>query len=85
MEPNPYGSQILICGDSYLEVENCRRIMEYNDIYLKVKTYSGLVAEIWGSELMLSDYNTDGIAVRGKISSVELHSPVKSDGGGKTK
>ncbi len=47
--------------------------MEYNDIYLKVKTFSGMVIEIWGTGLMLSDYNTEGIAVRGHISSVELH------------
>ncbi len=67
------GSQIMICGNTYLEVENCKRIMEYNDIYLKVKTLSGLVIEIWGANLKLSDYNTSGIAVRGKISSVELH------------
>lgn len=73
MEFRTFGSQILICGNSYLEVENCKRIMEYNDIYLKVKTVSGLIIEIWGTGLKLSDYNTDGIAVRGKISSVELH------------
>lgn len=68
-----YSSQIVICGDSYLEVENCRRIMEISDIYLKIKTADGIVAEIWGSDLMLSDYNTAGLAVRGKITSVELH------------
>ncbi|MCM1522864.1 MAG: YabP/YqfC family sporulation protein [Ruminococcus sp.] len=73
MEITPLQSQIMICGNTYLEVENCKRIMEYNDIYLKVKTASGLVAEIWGSGLSISDYNTAGIAVRGKITSVELH------------
>ena len=67
------GSQIVICGNTYLEVENCKRIMEYNDIYLKVRTTDGIIAEIWGSGLRLSDYNTNGIAVRGNISSIELH------------
>lgn len=74
------GSQIVICGNTYLEVENCRRIMEYNDIYLKVKTASGLIIEIWGANLRLSDYNTQGIAVRGKISSVELHGNEEAEG-----
>ncbi len=73
MELKSLSSQILICGNSYLEVENCKRIMEYNDIYLKVKAVSGLVIEVWGTDLRLSDYNTDGIAVRGRINSVELH------------
>ena len=72
MELISRSSQVMICGDSYLEIENCRRILEYNDVYLKVKTYNGLMIEIWGSGLMLSDYNTLGIAVRGKISSVEF-------------
>ncbi len=71
-------TQILICSNSYLELESCKRIMEYNDIYLKVKTAGGMIVEIWGSDLRISDYNTSGIAVRGKISSVELHG---SDGG----
>ena len=43
------------------------------DIYLKVKASSGLVVEIWGTNLRLSDYNTDGISVRGRIASIELH------------
>lgn len=73
MELMPRSSQIVICGNTYLEVENCSRIMEYNDIYLKVKTFSGMVIEILGTGLLLSDYNTEGIAVRGKITSVELH------------
>ena len=73
MELKPRSSQIVICGNTSLEVENCSRIMEYNDIYLKVKTFSGMVIQIWGTGLLLSDYNTEGIAVRGKITSVELH------------
>lgn len=73
MDLKPLNTQITVCGNSYLEIENCRRIMEYNDIYLKVKASSGLVVEIWGTNLRLSDYNTDGISVRGRIASIELH------------
>ncbi len=65
-------SQLVICSNTYLELEGTKRIMEYNDIYLKIKTTDGLILEIWGSGLMLSDYNTGGIAVRGEISSVEF-------------
>ncbi len=66
------GTQLVICDNNYLEVEGCKRIMEYNDIYLKLKTASDMIIEVWGSELSLSDYNTGGVAVRGKITSVEL-------------
>ena len=67
------GSQIVICGCSYLEIENCRRIMEINDIYLKIKTEDDMIVEIWGTDLRISDYSTNGIAVRGSSSSLELH------------
>lgn len=67
------GSQIVICGCSYLEIENCKRIMEINDIYLKIKTADNIIVEIWGTDLRISDYTTNGIAVRGNISSLELH------------
>lgn len=67
------GSQIVITGNSYLEIEGCLRIMEYNDIYLKIKTCRGIIAEIWGQGLTVSDYNTSAVAVRGIITSVELH------------
>ena len=74
MDLKPFNTQITVCGNSYLEIENCRRIMEYNDIYLKVRLYpSGELVEIWGTNLRLSDYNTDGISVRGRIASIELH------------
>lgn len=63
----------MITGNSYLEIEGCIRIMEYNDIYLKIKTCRGIIAEIWGQGLTVSDYNTSAVAVRGIITSVELH------------
>ncbi|MCM1577634.1 MAG: YabP/YqfC family sporulation protein [Ruminococcus sp.] len=68
-----FGSQIVISGNGYMEIEGCRRIMEYNDIYLKIKTDEGIIAEIWGDGLAVSDYNTAGIAVRGRINAIELH------------
>ena len=54
-----------------IEIENCKKVVEYNDIYLKILT-SNMILEVWGSELSISDYNTDGIIIRGKISSVEF-------------
>jgi len=66
-------SQIVICDDSYIEIERCKRIMGYNDIYLKLKISPTFFVEIWGSGLTISDYGDCGIAVRGKIMTIELH------------
>lgn len=54
-----------------LEIENCRRIIEYNDIYIRLRT-STLTMQVWGKDLKISDYNTDGIVIEGTFSSVEF-------------
>ncbi|MGN0667224.1 MAG: YabP/YqfC family sporulation protein [Huintestinicola sp.] len=66
------GSQVTVCGKEYAEIDNCRRIMEFSDICLRVKTGGGMIVEIWGNGLHLSDYSTGSIAVRGEISSIEF-------------
>jgi sporulation protein YqfC len=58
-------------GNEQLRVENCRRILEYNDVLVRVQTRD-MTVEIWGSGLRVYDYNDSSIVVRGKISSVHL-------------
>ncbi len=60
-----------LTDNTHLEIENCQKILEYNDMYIKIKT-STLTLSIWGQNLKISDYNTDGIIVNGKFSSVEF-------------
>ena len=64
-------TSVYISGNHLLEIDHCRKIVEYNDVYVKVKTPTVTVS-VWGSGLTISDYNTDGIVVNGKISSVEF-------------
>ena len=64
-------SQIQITGNSQVLVDGCKKILEYNDIFVKVKT-SELIVQIWGSELSVDDFGSDVIYVCGKIQSVEL-------------
>ncbi len=54
-----------------IEIENCRRILEYNDVCVRIRTAT-LTVSIWGSGLSISDYNTDGIVINGSFSSVEF-------------
>ena len=60
-----------LTDNTHLEIENCQKILEYNDVYIKIKT-STLTLSIWGQNLKVSDYNTDGIIVNGKFSSIEF-------------
>lgn len=54
-----------------MEIENCKKILEYNDLFIKIKT-STLTICIYGNNLSISDYNTDGIIVDGVFSSIEF-------------
>lgn len=60
-----------ISDNTHVEIENCKKILEYNDIYVKLRT-STLIISIWGQNIKISDYNTDGIIIDGKFSSVEF-------------
>ncbi|MGN0621627.1 MAG: YabP/YqfC family sporulation protein [Porcipelethomonas sp.] len=64
-------TQIQITGSSEVLVECCKKILEFNDIMVKVRTWD-LTVVIWGSDLKVNDYNASGIYVCGKIQSVEL-------------
>lgn len=64
-------TMIHIADNDELEIESCRQILEYNDIFIRVKT-STLFVEIWGTELTVDDFGGGTITVRGRISSVGL-------------
>ena len=54
-----------------LLIENCHRIEEYNEIYMRLIA-GNLCIQIWGSGLRAYDYKTKGLVVRGKISQIEF-------------
>ena len=60
-----------LTDNSHLEIENCKKILEYNDICVKLRT-STITVSIWGQNISISDYNTDGIIIDGKFSSIEF-------------
>ncbi|MDD6346300.1 MAG: YabP/YqfC family sporulation protein [Oscillospiraceae bacterium] len=64
-------SSIHIAGNYEILLENCRRIEEYNEVFIKVKTKK-LYIEVWGNQLRAFDFKTDSLIIRGKISRIEL-------------
>jgi len=64
-------SSIHIAGNHEIFLENCRRIEEYNEVLIKVKT-KNLCIEVWGNNLRAFDFKTDSLIIRGKISRIEL-------------
>ncbi len=54
-----------------LIIENCRRIEEYNEVFMRLVS-GRLCIQIWGSNLKAYDFRTKGLIVRGKISQIEF-------------
>lgn len=65
------GSGMHLEENRELIIENCRRIEEYDEVFMQI--ISGrLRVQIWGSSLRAFDYKTSGVVIRGKISRIEL-------------
>lgn len=64
-------TSIQIYDNTQMILGRCRRIIEYDDIYLKADAVS-VIVEVWGSGLLISDCGAEGIEITGKISSVEF-------------
>ena len=54
-----------------LRLENCRRILEYHDLRVRLQT-KDFIIEIWGKNLRVYDYSDNSVIVKGEISSVHL-------------
>ncbi len=60
-----------LTDNTHLEIENCKRIIELNDVYVRLKTAT-VTLQVWGEKLRISDFNTAGVVIDGKISSIEF-------------
>ena len=52
-------------------IENCKRIEEYNDVFMKLIS-GNLCIQIWGNSLRACDFKTKGLIISGRISQIEF-------------
>ena len=65
------GAGMYVEGNREVSVENCRRIEECSEIFMRL--VSGcLCIQIWGSGLRAFDYTGGGLVIRGQIERIEL-------------
>ena len=64
-------SSVHITGNSEIFIENCKRIEEYNEIFIKLRT-NELFLQIWGTNMKAYDFKTSGLIIKGKISQIEF-------------
>ena len=58
-------------------IENYKGILEYEDYYVRVNTYIGIV-NIHGFNLRLEKMTEDNIKIIGKIESIEIERTIDS-------
>lgn len=66
-----FNTYMNLTDNTHIEIENCKRILDYSDVYLRIRT-STLTICIYGENLNISDYNTDGMIIDGKFRSIEF-------------
>ncbi len=59
-------------GNHELRVENCMKILEYNEALVRLQTRD-MIVEIWGTNLRVYDFNDSAVIVRGTVQNIQLH------------
>ena len=67
----------IITGFEEMIIENYKGILEYEDYYVRVNTYIGIV-NIHGFNLRLEKMTEDNIKIIGKIESIEIERTIDS-------
>lgn len=70
--------KVTIMGFEQVLIENHKGILEYQDYFIRLNTYIGII-NINGFNLRLEEMTTDDILVTGKIDSIDFESTVDSD------
>ena len=67
--------KITVLGFEQILIENHKGILEYQEYYIRLNTYIGII-NINGFNLKLDEMTTDDIIVNGKIDSIDFESTV---------
>lgn len=70
--------KITITGFERMLIENYRGVLEYQDYFVRVNTYIGIL-NINGFDLKLEEMTTDDLLVTGKIDSIDFESVSDED------
>lgn len=68
--------KITISGFNEMLIENYKNILEYEEFYIKLNTYIGVI-NINGFNLNLEKVSTDDIMVTGKIDSIDFENIIE--------
>ncbi|MBQ7003592.1 MAG: YabP/YqfC family sporulation protein [Oscillospiraceae bacterium] len=64
-------THVSLRGNRAVHVENCRRILEYHDVLVRLRTRD-MELEIWGTGLRVHDFHDGSVDINGCISSISI-------------
>lgn len=67
--------KLIINGFNEVIIENYKGILEYQDFFVRLSTYIGII-NINGFELKLNEMTTDDIQVIGKIEGIDFEKTI---------
>ena len=70
--------KITIVGFERVLIENYRWILEYQEYFVRLNTYIGII-NINGFNLQLEEMTTDDLLVTGKIDSIDFESTTEEE------
>lgn len=70
--------KIIMTGFDEILIENFKGILEYEEFYVKINTYIGVI-NINGYGLSLENMTNDDIKVKGKIESLDIERTIDED------
>ena len=65
--------KVTILNFEQVLIENYKGILEYQDFFVRIQTYIGII-NINGFKLTMEEMTTDDLIVKGKIESVDFES-----------
>ena len=68
--------KITTLGFDELLIENYKSLLEYQDFFIRINTYIGII-NINGFELAMNEMTTDDIMIKGKIESIDFERTVE--------
>ena len=71
--------KLTIVGFERILIENYRGILEYQEYFVRINTYIGII-NINGFNLQLEEMTTDDLLVTGKIDSIDFESTTEDEG-----
>lgn len=70
--------KITVMGFEKIYIENHKGILEYQDFFIRLNTYIGII-NINGFDLKLEEMTSDDIMVTGKIDSIDFEEIVENE------